>query len=446
MLTKYRTWIYSFLLAVMPNAVQAQGIVTSIAGNGITQYIGDGYPATAYSLGDPSGICMDKRGDLIISEFAGQRLRRLRHDTLSTIGGNSTAITGGDGGPVAMATFNYPTGVVSDTAGNLYVTEFVGDVVRKIDATTGAISTVCGTGSGGFSGDGGPAIAATLETPGGAVVDLQGNIYIPDFGNQRIRKVTAATGHITTIAGTGTAGYSGDGGIASAAQISYPNALCLDVHGDLYFSDYGNRVIRKIDVSTGIITTVAGTGTLGYTGDGGPATLATLGATNGLCTDGAGTLYISDRGNNVIRAVNTEGKIFTIAGNGYYGYSGDGSFATYATFNQPHGVFVDNLGYLYICDGGNSVIRKVSPGITAVTNVNNGPFLRLYPNPSAGKMHFDTQDQTQVAIYDMAGREIFYQDFSVGDNLIDITGTGAGVYICKIIAGGTTQTIKLMKY
>ncbi|MEI6766500.1 MAG: T9SS type A sorting domain-containing protein [Bacteroidota bacterium] len=273
---------------------------------------------------------------------------------------------GGDGGLATSAYLAYPFGVALDTAGNIYVADNLNNVIRKITVSTGIITTVAGDGSIFYNpwpwcGDGGPATSAQLNSPWGVAVDKAGNIFIADRDNNVIRKVTASTGIITTVAGNGTAGYSGNGGPATSASLNGPDGITLDSAENMYISDDYNNVIRKVTKSTGIITTIAGTGTAGYSGDGGLATSAKLDDPSlGIAFDAAGNYYIADDGNHVIRKVTAAtGIITTVAGNGIQGYSGDGGPATSAKLNGPEGVAVDALGNIYITDE-NNVIRKVN--------------------------------------------------------------------------------------
>jgi sugar lactone lactonase YvrE len=251
-----------------------------------------------------------------------------------------------------------------DAAGNFYIADYDGgdNRIHKVTAATGIITTVAGNGTPRYSGDGGSATSAELMNPTAVAVDAAGNLYIADSGNNVIRKVTAATGIITTFAGDGTAGYSGDGSAATTAQLQLPRGLVIDTTGNLYIADYFNNSIRKVTASTGIITTVAGNGTPGYSGDGGPATSAELMNPTAVAVDGAGNLYIADEPNQVIRKVTAAtGVITTIAGQGgTRGFSGDNGPAVDSILNDPFGVAVDSAGNLYIDDYDNQRIRKVS--------------------------------------------------------------------------------------
>jgi len=437
------------LLALSALQAPAQSIITTIAGDGITQYIGDGTPATIFSLAHPEGIFVDNSLNVYVADNYNQRIRKITPGgTISTLLGNGTTGYTGDGGPASAATMNKPNGIVLDTAGNMFITEWYNSVVRRVDASTNIITTVAGTGTSGYSGDGGPATNAKLGTPGGACLDRNNNIYIPDYANHRIRKVDAATGIITTIAGNGANGYSGDGGPATAATLSYPVSICKDISGNLLWAEYGNNVIRKLDITTGVISTVAGTGVNGYSGDNGPATSAKLGQPNGVFVDAAAIVYISEDGNNVIRAVNTAGIIKTIVGTGTYAYTGDGGPATAATIYNPYGVYVDVVGNLYIADAGNSVIRKVTNPMNVPTGAAVENTMTAFPNPTNG--HFVIQNTNDVSpmsivITDIAGSIVFTTTAGNGKAIIDITHLPAGMYLARILSTRTAEMIRLLK-
>ena len=232
--------------------------------------------------------------------------------------------------------------------------------VYKIDALTGIITIVAGTGGLGFNGDGIAATAANLQTPSGVAVDGSGNLFIADTLNNRIRKVDVLTGIISTVAGTGTFGFNGDGILATTARVGNPIRVTLDGSGNIFIADSNSNRIRKVDALTGLISTVAGTGVSGFNGDGILATTASLSGPSGVAPDGSGNLFIADQGNQRIRKVDAlTGIISTVAGTGTFGFNGDGILGTNATLSSPWGVAVDGSGNLLIADQRNNRIRKV---------------------------------------------------------------------------------------
>ena len=334
------------------------GVITTIAGDGVFGYSGDGGAATAAALYAPYGLALDGRGDLFIDDYENQRIREVN---LSS--GLITTIAGGgvmDGQPASSAPLYQPEDVAIDSAGNLYIADSEDNRVREVNHSTGVITTIAGNGVGGYSGDNGQATAAELSDPYAIALDSSGNLYITDTGNNRIRKVNLSSGAITTIAGNGVGSYSGDNGQATAAEINYPEGLTLDGRGDLFISDTDNNRVRELKLATGVITTAAGTGMASYSGDGSQATAATLNHPMGLAADSAGDLYISDMDNSRIREVNAaSGAIATVAGNGTTGFSGDNGAATAAELYYPIGVLVDASGDLFIADFDNQRVREV---------------------------------------------------------------------------------------
>ncbi len=357
--------------------VDSEGAITTVAGSGAWGFSGDGGAAAAAQLRGPRGVAVDAAGNLYIADTNNHRIRRVVSITLAltdyfrivTAAGSETSGFGGDGGAAAAAQLREPNGVAVDGSGNIYIADTNNHRIRKVDSG-GAITTVAGSGTSGFGGDGGAAAAAQLREPGGAAVDSAGNLYIADAGNHRIRKVDSG-GAITTVAGSGTSGFGGDGGAAAAAQLREPGGAAVDSAGNLYIADAGNHRIRKVD-SGGAITTVAGSGTSGFGGDGGAATAAGLDNPIGVAVDSAGNLYIADAGNHRIRKVDTLGAITTVAGSGTAGYSGDGGAATAAQLSSPYGVAVDSAGNLYIADESNHRIRKVDSGGAITTVAGSG--------------------------------------------------------------------------
>jgi cysteine-rich repeat protein len=401
--------------------VSTHGIITTIAGNGIAASSGDNGLATQASLDHPRGVAIDHDGAVYISEFDGDRVRKISGGIITTVAGTGNWGGTGDGGPAVQARLANPIGLALDAQGNLYVADFNNSRVRKID-TAGTITTVAGTGFQGFTGDGGLATSAQLKLAQRIAFDGAGDMLILDSGNNRVRRVDAVTGNISTIAGNGTSGSAGDGGPATQASLYAPGGLAVDAahtiyvaisvnqaqspdnrvrvvnpagiintlvgsgNGDggpainalvdprgvdaaagadgsvdLYIADAGNNRIRRLAGNTDLISTVAGTGTAGFSGDGGPAAAAQLNFPWDVKRDSAGTVWIADTFNNRVRRVNAQGIISTFAGNGIYTYGGDGGDAVSAGLAYPYGLEVDSAGNLYIADFSNDRIRKVTP-------------------------------------------------------------------------------------
>jgi hypothetical protein len=295
-----------------------------------------------------------------------------------------------DGIPAVDANLDQPASVTLDGAGNMYIADTAHNRIRKVTASTGIISTIAGNSAASYTGDGGPAKSATLDTPSSVAIDGAGDIYIADTANNAVRKITAATGIMSTVAGDGAPGFGGDNGPASAARLSGPLGVSVDAAGNLYIADTANQRIRKVDAATGIITTVAGNGFLsaggfgGYSGDNGPAASAELNLPYAVAFDAAGNFYIPDSANSRIRKVDTKGVITTYAGSGIPGDSGDSGPATAAELHLPLGVAVDPAGNLYIADTQNSAIRKVSPDSpnNIITIAQSGEGVTLAPGSS----------------------------------------------------------------
>ena len=339
--------------------VAANGNIYTVVGNGSLGFSGDGAAANQAILNQPTGIALDPSGNLYIADSENYRIRKAANEggsgVISTIAGNGGVSYSGDGGQAIKAQLNSPLGVAVDSAGNLYIADTANNVVRKVTAA-GAISTLAGNGKSGFGGDGSAATSAQLNAPQGIAVDASANVYIADTGNARIRKVSSG-GTISTYAGNGTPGYAGDGQAATSAALNGPLAVALDKAGNLYIADSQNNRVRVV-TPAGTIGTVAGTGLPGYTGDGHSATSAQIVSPSGLVVDSSGGIYVTDSGSTV-RKFTVGGPIFTIAGNGTQGYSGDGGPATSAQLNAPMGMAVDSNGVLYVADTANSAIRTL---------------------------------------------------------------------------------------
>ncbi len=282
--------------------VTAAGVISTVAGNGTSGYSGDGGQATSAQFTYPDGVAVDAAGLLYISDSGANVVRKVAaNGVITTIAGTGVSGGTGDGGPATSALLDGPTDLAFDSSGNLYVACQWNASVRKID-TGGTITRFAGNGNGGFAGDGGQATSAQVDRPNGVAVDSSGNVFIADRFNNRVRKV-ATNGVITTVAGTGTAGYSGDGGAATSAKLNEPSRVAVGPDGTLYIADRGSDAVRAVNMQNGIIRTIAGTGTTGFAGNNGPASQAQLQAPFGLLVTPTDDLYIADAGNNVVRLV-----------------------------------------------------------------------------------------------------------------------------------------------
>src|SRR5437879_5961263 len=352
------------------------GIITTFAGSGPGGYYsggysGDGGPATSARLNLPGEIALDTNVNLFIADSQNGRIRRVDASTgmITTVAGNGGFTFSGDGGPATAAALNHPGGVAVDTNGNVFIADAYNCRVRRVDAATGILTTVAGNGQFSFSGDEGPATAAALWFPIGVRVDDGGNLFITDLYNHRVRRVDASTGIITTFAGNGESGFSGDGGLATNAGMA-PAGVAIDSSGNLVIADANSRRIRRIDISTNIISTLAGDGELRFYGDGGPALDASLYVPQGLTADPSGNLLAYDTNNRRIRRIDAAtGKITTVAGGGDPADGiGDGGLATQATFSGS-GLTADAHGNIFITDWGNFRVRRVDATTGIITTV-----------------------------------------------------------------------------
>ena len=400
---------------------------------------------------DPNQIAFDRNGSLFCATNIGNRVIKIdTNGVTSPFAGTGSNGFSGDGGPATLAELAQPSAVTTDSIGNVYIADVQNNRIRKVDATTGIITTIAGTGfgsptSGGFSGDSGQATAANFFYPSGLQFDKYGNLYVADFMNGRIRKIDTS-GIITTVAGNGLAGSSGDGSSATMASCRPTANICIDAIGNLFFSDWGNYTVRKVD-PFGIISTVAGdtTGMWAYSGDGVPALGAGVGPL-AIALDESGQLIIAD-GNNRIRRVVNYGIIHTIAGNGVGGSSGDGGPADSAEIYTPSGLAFDHCHNLYISqvDAGPRIRKVTFNPYCWPSQVPEIPSteLTIYPNPCTETLYIDNvRTNTRYSLFNITGIMITKGTLAGGSNTISLAGLVAGVYLIKIIDNNGQETVR----
>src|SRR6266404_6001457 len=331
---------FALLVTLQVCLLAGQGVITTITGGAIP--VVSSVPATNAPLGNIGGICSDNQGAIYFSDVNHNQVYRVGSDgIIRTIAGNGIAAFSGDGGSATAASLNDPSGLAADTAGNVFIIDSHNNRIRKV-SPSGIITTFAGNGQFAYGGDGGPAVAASFEGPVGLAIDAAGNLYVADNYNQRVRKISPS-GLITTVAGNGAINYSGDGGPATAASFISLSSIAVDSNGNIFVSDTLNQRVRKIS-NTGVMTTVAGTGSSGSSSDGGPAALAQLNYPTGLAVDRSGNLFIVESNGFRVRKVSTSGTISTVAGSGFNDFLGDGGPALSASFYNPYALAIDPSG------------------------------------------------------------------------------------------------------
>jgi hypothetical protein len=446
----FSLFLFTLFVCSLSASAQYRRIITLAGKGGTGAYSGDGYTALNAFFNGPDAVALDKAGNVYIVDFYNNRVRKVFKSTGQVVNFAGTGIGGyGGDGSAATSADMVPQGVAADMRGNVFISDANTGVVRKVNLL-GIITTYAGGNGYGYSGDGGPATHAKLSAPSGLFTDGRSNLYICDAANHVIRKVDTF-GVITTVAGNDTAGYAGDGGFATDARLDSPYAVAVDKHGSIYIADHNNNVIRKVDATTGIISTIAGiAGSYGYTGDHGLATAATLNNPKGIAVDTSLNIYISDADNNVIRKVDTGGIITTSVGNGYPGFGGDLGDPLGANIFSPYGLAVDISGSLYIADANNQRVRKVyftTLGVDDVVKVNG---VGVYPNPIENEINVTGLSiNDKICIYDHAGRAVSatWTVTNTGLQTFGINNLADGIYALQVIdnAGNKKATVKLVK-
>ncbi|MCX6292208.1 MAG: T9SS type A sorting domain-containing protein [Bacteroidetes bacterium] len=432
----------SCLIIILAGNIASAQTINTIAGTGGSGYTGDGGQAAAATFFNPASLALDTSGNLYIGDLSNSCIRKI------------TASTGIITTAPGTAGLFFPVGIVVDAAKNIYVSEWTGNRIRKI-TSAGVSSIFAGTGTAGFSGDGSLATAAELNMPYDLELDAaQNNLYVADAGNQRIRKINLNTGIITTIAGTGVYGYNGDGISADTATLAVPSALAMDAANNLFILDKDNARIRMISSSTGMISTVAGSGISGYTGDGGPATAATMSyQCYGLTLDASRNVFFSDMDHHCIREIlDSSGIIHTVAGTGAAGFSGDGGPAALAELNGPRGLLVNRSGNLIFADQMNNRIREITPDSPqaveqfSLNGKNENANISMYPNPVSEQLTIESSHPDfELKISDACGKIVYKTTCAqTGKTEVNTRDFPGGIYFVEIRSTDFVETRKMV--
>jgi len=437
-----------FLLLSLPFIADGQ-IINTVAGSGwhSPPYSGDGSQATNACLNQPANMFVDRFGNIFIADADNNVIRKVdASGIITTIAGNGFPGFTGDGGPATNAELYIPTGVVVDNSGNILIADLQNYRIRKVN-TSGIITTIAGNGNCCFATDGGLADTSTVIAIDIAL-DLAGNIYFSTWMDHRIRKISATTGIISTVAGTGVLGFSGDGGPATLATFNRTSGLAVDDTGNIYIADSYNNRVRKVNTS-GIINTIAGHGLYGgSTGDGGLADTATLDYPHDVAIDTLGNLYVTEYNTSAhrIRKINSSGFISTIAGLSG-GFSGDGGPASAAALTYPRGIVCDNAGNVYVADEGNYRIRKI--GAIPITYPTSNSLISfsenfsIYPNPATTELNITSPDKiTQLIITNLIGQQVYTHVYNKESVQVNVARLPGGIYFIKINGSEVRRFVK----
>ncbi len=436
-------FVLFFVLLISTSNAQ---IVSTYAGTDTFGTQGDGGVAIDAKLYLPLGLSFDNYGNLLLSQRILVRKVNKTTNIIESIAGSDTASSfggWGDGRIAITARVVEAYDVCVDVFGNYYISDYWTQTVRKVNVITGIINKFAGTTAlAGSSGDGGLAVDAKIQV--GSIEIDRSNNYLYNFGcwERKVRRINMHTGIIETFAGTGATGYEGDGGPATAAKFGRILGGAIDKYGNVYIGDWDNHRIRKVSVEHGRVITVVGNGIEGYSGDGEPAISASITKPASICFDTCGNMYFSDEDNNRVRKVDYEtGIITTVAGNGIPGFSGDGGLAINAQFNHPTGVCIDNDFNFYVGDYYNHRIRKIAltssciDSNVAVKDVYNIEFnfFSIYPNPTNGAVTVEGKDIEKVAVCNVVGQVVYEQAYKKADKVtVNISHLPPGVYVVRV--------------
>lgn len=428
-----KSFTAAMLVVAGGSVAHAQGTITTIAGTGLSGFSGDGGAAVSATFSNPRGVGTDAAGNVYIADMYNGRVRKVDAATgiISTFAGGGSSYSYGIS--PTLANLWMPTNIYVNPAGDILITDHYHDMTFVVDHTTGLIAARCGCHSQGCDGDGGPGIGAKFMVPAASCEDNAGNTYVADQGCNKVRTVNGSTSIISTL-----------------APATSPLAVFFDptTTTDLYVAEGYSSRISKINVATGVVTVIAGTGVSGNTGDGGDAISAQIGTPSAIYIDNNHNLYFTDQTYNVVRRVRLNtGKIHKIAGTGTAGYTGDGGYSSFATLNGPAGLWMDNAGYIYIADAGNNVIRKIKPkGLKSNGTTIGVNTVSIFPNPSNGQFTLTTDedlDNSTVCVYNVVGAQVYTATMSGTNNTIDLGNQATGIYTLVIKTAEGVHTEKL---
>ncbi len=439
------TQLVTLMLVIISLSAKAQ-FISTVAGNGMSSISGDGETATDASIGFPGGIAFDKYGNYYFA--AGNTVRKVSSGGyISTIAGSLLSGYSGDNSAATAAELNGPSFIAVDKYGNVYVSDYYNCRIRKFSSSTGIITTFAGNGSPAYNGDDIAATSASLQYPQGISFDNTGNLFIADNGNHRVRKVDTL-GKIYTIAGSGVAGDAGDGSQATSAQLKNLWGLKVDINDNLYLTS--ENKVRKISASNGIITTVVGNGSFGYSGDGDAATNTGFSEIIDVAIDKYGYLYVSDDIDNRVLKVDPSNVVTTFAGNGIRGFSTDGGAADTTEINSPRGIDLDSCGNLFVADNGNNRIRKITYAhcdYLETEKLTTNDKLLIFPNPTYDLLNINNvTSQTSYRVYSIVGAVVEQGILKAGANILSVRIFPNGLYLLALTDGeGKRSVTKIVK-